>query len=92
LVATYGTDVRAASAGAVPFLMLLGTVAGGWQMARAALIAQARIDAGDDDPFYAAKIVTSRFYADHVLSQAAGLASSVSDGAEGVLGLSEDMF
>ncbi len=92
LVATYGTDVRAASAGAVPFLMLLGTVAGGWQMARAALIAQARIDAGDDDPFYAAKIVTSRFYADHVLSQAAGLASSVSEGAEGVLGLSEDMF
>jgi hypothetical protein len=39
--------VRAASAGAVPFLKLLGIVAGGWQMARAALIAQAKIDAGD---------------------------------------------
>jgi len=35
LVTTYGVDVRAASAGAVPFLMLLGIVAGGWQMARA---------------------------------------------------------
>jgi hypothetical protein len=44
------------------------------------------------DPFYAAKIVTSRFYADHVLSQAAGLASSVTDGAEGVMALPEDMF
>jgi hypothetical protein len=53
LVATYGADVRAASAGAVPFLTLLGIVAGGWQMARAALIAQAKIDGGDNDPFYA---------------------------------------
>ncbi|MDA0189657.1 MAG: acyl-CoA dehydrogenase, partial [Proteobacteria bacterium] len=47
IVATYGQDVRAASAGAVPFLRLFGTVAGGWQMARAALVAQARIAAGD---------------------------------------------
>ncbi|MCB1943854.1 MAG: acyl-CoA dehydrogenase C-terminal domain-containing protein, partial [Candidatus Accumulibacter sp.] len=92
LVATYASDVRAASAGAVPFLMLFGTVAGGWQMARAALIAQAKIDGGDSDPFYAAKVVTARFYADHVLSKAPGLASSVIDGAEGVMGLAEDMF
>ena len=92
LVATYGKDVRAASAGAVPFLKLLGIVAGGWQMARAALIAQAKVDAGDGDPFYPAKVVTARFYADHVLSEAAGLASSVTDGAEGVMALPEDMF
>ncbi len=92
LVATYAADVRAASAGAVPFLTLLGIVAGGWQMARAALVAQAKIAGGDKDPFYAAKIVTSRFYADHVLSQAAGLASSVTDGAEGVMALPEEMF
>ncbi|MEF8698047.1 MAG: acyl-CoA dehydrogenase [Candidatus Accumulibacter sp. UW25] len=92
LVAIYRSDVRAASAGAVPFLTLLGIVAGGWQMARAALIAQARIEEGERDPFYAAKIVTTRFYADHVLSRAAGLASSITDGAAGVLGLAEDMF
>ncbi len=92
LVANYGQDVRAASAGAVPFLMLLGVVAGGWQMARAALVAQAKIDAGDADPFYPAKVGTARFYADHVLSQASGLASSVIDGAAGVLALPEDMF
>lgn len=92
LVANYGKDVRAASAGAVPFLTLLGVVAGGWQMARAALVAQTKIDAGDADPFYPAKIGTARFYADHVLSQASGLASSVIDGAAGVLALPEDMF
>jgi hypothetical protein len=92
LIATYSSDVRAASAGAVPFLKLLGTVAGGWMMARAALAAQAQIASGNSDPFYAAKIVTARFYADHVLSQADGLASSVTDGATGVLALTEEMF
>ncbi|HMW18937.1 MAG TPA: acyl-CoA dehydrogenase C-terminal domain-containing protein [Accumulibacter sp.] len=92
LIATYGKDVRAASAGAVPFLKLLGTVAGGWMMARSALAAQARIDGGSSDPFYPAKIATARFYADHVLSQADGLASSIVDGAVGVLAFSEDMF
>ncbi|HMX69230.1 MAG TPA: acyl-CoA dehydrogenase [Accumulibacter sp.] len=92
LVATYGSDVRAAAAGAVPFLKLLGTVAGGWLMARAALAAQARIAAGDSDPFFVAKIGTARFYADHILSQAPGLASTVTDGAEGVMALPEDMF
>ena len=92
IVKTYGADVRAASAGAVPFLRLFGVVAGGWQMARAALIAQARIEAGDADPFYPAKIITTRFYADHLLSQAEGLASSVTDGAAGVMALAEEMF
>ena len=92
LVATYRSDVRAASAGAVPFLKLLGIVAGGWQMARAALIAQAKIDGGDHDPFFTAKIITTRFYADHVLCEAAALASSVTDGAEGVMALPDEMF
>ncbi len=92
LVKTYGSDVRSAAAGAVPFLRLLGVVAGGWQMARAALVAQAKIAGGDADPFYVAKIGTARFYADHLLSQAEGLASSVTDGAAGVMALADEMF
>jgi hypothetical protein len=71
---------------------LFGIVAGGWQMTRAALVAQAKIDGGDNDPFFPAKIVTTRFFADHFLSQADGLASSVTDGAVGVMALAEDMF
>ncbi|HEX5803575.1 MAG TPA: acyl-CoA dehydrogenase [Azospira sp.] len=92
IVANYAKDVRATSVGAVPFLWLFGIVAGGWQMARAALIAQAKIDGGDNDPFYPAKIVTARFFADHQLSRAAGLASTVVDGANGALALDESMF
>ena len=92
IVATYGTDIRAASVGAVPFLKLLGIVCGGWQMARAALAAQARIAAGETDPFYAAKIVTARFYADHVLRAAPGLAETIVSGSAGALALSEEQF
>ena len=92
IIDNYGPNIKAAHAGSVPFLMLLGTVAGGWQMARAALIAQAKIDAGDSDPFYQDKIVTARFYADHILSKADGLASSIVDGAAGVLALADDRF
>lgn len=93
LAAHYASDVRAAAAGSVPFLMLLGTVAGGWQMARTALIAQKRLAHGAGDAsFYKAKIGTARFYADHELTKAPALKESIIAGAPGVLALPEDQF
>ena len=93
IVATYAKDPRAVHAGAVPFLNLMGIVAGGWQMARAALVAGKRLasEAGDI-AFYKAKITTARFFADHQLSQAEGLAATVMKGAPGVMALAEDQF
>ncbi|MDE1183613.1 acyl-CoA dehydrogenase [Paraburkholderia sp.] len=85
-------DPNAVFAGSVPYLKLAGIVLGGWQMARALLIAT---DKRDEDPsFYGAKIATAQFYADHVLSQASGLAASAvsAKSGEGVLALSEDQF
>ena len=77
----------------MPFLKLLGIVAGGWQMARAALVARGKLEAGEGDAgFYKAKIVTARFYADHVLAQAGGLAYTVVNGAPGALELTEELF
>ena len=92
IVGNYGQDVRAVAAGAVPFLRLLGIVAGGWMMARSALVAKRHIEAGNTDPFYAAKIVTAGFFADHVLAQAEGLARMVVDGGASVLALPEESF
>ncbi|CAI09842.1 acyl-CoA dehydrogenase [Aromatoleum aromaticum] len=92
ILATYNNDIKAASVGSVPFLKLLGIVGGGWQMARAALASQARIAAGSDDEFYRTKIVTARFYADHVLSLAPALAYAVVNGAAGALALDEAHF
>ena len=93
LLATFGKDVRAASAGAVPFLRLMGIVAGGWQMARAALVAEKKLAAGEgDQAFYKAKIVTARFYADHLLVQAPALRDTVLNGGAGAMALDEDQF
>jgi len=92
IVANFSTDPKSVHAGAVPFLHLFGIVAGGWQMGRAASIARDRIKSGDSDPFWAAKLATARFFADHFLTQASGLAESVVGGAAGALEMAEDSF
>jgi len=86
-------DPRAQFAGAVPFLKLVGIVAGGWQMARGALVSEKRLSSREGDAsFHEAKIATARFYADHVLVQAPGMRNTVVNGAAGVLALSEEQF
>jgi len=75
IVATHAKDADAVLAGAVPYLKLAGTVAGGWMMAKAALAS-----AGKDDHFHVDKRVTARFYADHMLVQAPALAATVTHG------------
>jgi alkylation response protein AidB-like acyl-CoA dehydrogenase len=91
IVASSAKDPRPAFAGAVPFLKLMGIVAGGWQMGRAALAAERALQSGDRS-FLEAKIATARFYADHVLVQAPALRNTVVNGAAGVMALSEDQF
>jgi len=51
-------------------------------------------DEASDPSFYGAKIATARFYAEHVLPQAAALEVAIlsAKGDEGVLALSEDQF
>ena len=95
IASNYKDHIREVHAGSVPFLKLSGIVAGGWQMARAALLAQERLDAGksaDENSFYEAKIVTARFFADHLLAQVPGLRHAVIRGAAGTLGLENDQF
>ncbi|NMM27938.1 MAG: acyl-CoA dehydrogenase [Glaciimonas sp.] len=87
------SDIKAVFAGSVPYLKLAGIVLGGWQMARAALIADQKLQSGEGDAkFYHAKIGTARFFADHILSQAAGYRIAIVAGSAGVLALTEDQF
>ncbi|MGK5074084.1 acyl-CoA dehydrogenase [Janthinobacterium sp. ZB1P44] len=93
VVANMKTDIKAVFAGSVPYLKLAGIVLGGWQMARAAVVAQQRLGEGSGDAsFYKAKIATARFFADHILSQAPGLRATIIDGSAGVMALSEEQF
>jgi alkylation response protein AidB-like acyl-CoA dehydrogenase len=86
-------DPKAVFSGSVPYLKLAGIVLGGWQMARAAVISQQKLDAGTGDAsFYQAKIGTARFFADHFLAQSSGIRASIIDGSAGVLALNVDQF
>ena len=93
IVGSYGSDAKKPSVGAVPFMELLGIVAGGWQMARAALVSLRRLQQGDADAgFLRTRVLTARFYADHMLPRAGGLARAVVSGAEAALAIDEDNF
>jgi hypothetical protein len=86
------SDLNRAFACSVPYLRLWGVVAGGWQMGRAAHISATKIAAGETDPFYAAKLTTARFYADHVLSQALWLHHEIVHGSASVMTLTEPEY
>jgi alkylation response protein AidB-like acyl-CoA dehydrogenase len=83
---------NAVYAGSVPYLMLAGNLVAGWQLARALLVAQTELAAGVDAGFMTAKIVTARFYADHILSKAPGIRDSIVEGADSVTALALDAF
>ncbi len=86
------TQPNDAFAGSVPYLMLAGKLMAGWQMARALLVAQEKVAAGEDAAFMAAKIVTARFYADHILTRVPGIRDSIVEGAASVTALALDDF
>ena len=86
-------DLDRAFACSVPYLRLWGTVAGGWQMARAAQIAAAKIAANDPEiEFYRAKLATASFYASHVLSAAAWFQRQIVDGSGDVMQVTDAQF
>jgi alkylation response protein AidB-like acyl-CoA dehydrogenase len=68
---------NAVFAGSVPYLLLAGNLMAGWQMARALIVAE---DSKEDAAFMAAKVATSRFYAEHILSKVPGIRDSIVEG------------
>jgi len=92
IVDHFSAQTKAVHAGSVPFLHLFGIVAGGWLLGKSAAIAHDKMAAGDQDPFWPAKLATARFYADHFLTQARGLAESVIAGASAVEAMADESF
>ncbi len=92
VVAQAKTDPNAVFAGSVPYLMLAGNLMAGWQLGRALLAADAALTRAEDVPFMQAKVVTARFYADHLLSRAPGVRDSIVQGAAGVTEMALEAF
>ncbi|MDP2323714.1 MAG: acyl-CoA dehydrogenase, partial [Gammaproteobacteria bacterium] len=92
LAANYSRHPAAPGAASYHLLMLLGTVTGGWQLARAALIAHQRLAAGSTGPeadFYKAKIVTARFYAEQFQPLATAHLRALQSGPDSLLALAD---
>lgn len=78
-------DIDAAFAGSVPFLMMSGTLAAGWMLAKGALAAQTARDKGQDSAFLTRKIATALFYAQHILPECATEQTRILHGANSLL-------
>ncbi len=95
LLATFPQDVDLALAGASPYLALFGLTAGGAASARQALAAArllAQAAEGIDRRTLDGKIAAARFFADNLLPAAPGLAVQVTDGADGALAFTPELF
>jgi hypothetical protein len=85
-------DPELVSAVAFNYLMLIGTVIGGWQLARGALVALDQLAAGGDKAFLEAQVVMARFYAEQVLPRCTGYAAAIRAGSGSTMALSAENF
>ena len=76
------TDQQIPGAASFNLMMQMGTVAGGWQMARASVVASQRLRTCEahEKGFLEAKIATARFYMEHVLPRASAYARAACSG------------
>lgn len=79
IVNLLSSEPEAARGAAFDYLMQTGYCFGGWQLARAALIAQKRLAEGFTDPFYEQKIATANFYMHNILPRCRGYAGVVTE-------------
>jgi len=91
LLANAGNDANVAGAVSYHLLMQAGIVVGGWQMARAAVIASEKL-AGGSSEFLQAKVVTAKFYAEQSLPQGAAHAATMRAGSESMMALTPEQF
>jgi alkylation response protein AidB-like acyl-CoA dehydrogenase len=87
-ILNHAAEPALTAAAAVPLLNAMGLVAGGHCLGIGARAALRRLAEGAaDDGFLAAKPVTARFYAEHLLGQVEGFRASVVHGAATVMAL-----
>ena len=86
-------DPNQAAAGATPYLNMLGTVAGGYFLAKSALAASKLLEQGNNDKeFLEAKIATARFYAEQLLPLGTALLGPVTAGKESLFAIDPEQM
>lgn len=90
ILENYANDPRLQGTASFNFLMLAGTVVGGWMMAKSALVAKAKLS--EDEVFYSAKLTTARIYAEHILPRSISYAASAKANSATLMSMSDDQF
>lgn len=90
LLENIAEDFILPSSSAHHFLMLNGTVFGSFYMAKSAAAALTHL--AEDSEFYSAKLITSRFYAEHIAPRAISHAKSVQSPASTVMSMDAAQF
>jgi alkylation response protein AidB-like acyl-CoA dehydrogenase len=86
-------DPELLGAAAFNYLMLVGTVIGGWQLARGALAANEKLETGSTDvTFHKTQLVLATFYAEHVMPRALAYGAAVRAGTGTLMALTADQF
>jgi alkylation response protein AidB-like acyl-CoA dehydrogenase len=88
LIASAKDDGQSLAAGSYAFMELVGTLAIGWMWLRMADIAADK----ESDRFYAAKLVTARYYAERWLPDCAALTRKIEAGAGAMMALEPEAF
>ncbi|MBC6983099.1 acyl-CoA dehydrogenase C-terminal domain-containing protein [Caulobacter sp. 17J80-11] len=81
-----------AGAASTDYLHVFGLTALAYMWAQMAEAAQAKIAAGDTDPFYASKLTTGRFFLERILPDAAGHLAKLKTGADTMMALPAEAF
>jgi alkylation response protein AidB-like acyl-CoA dehydrogenase len=93
IVETFPANPAAVAAGSVYYLKLAGITFGGWMLLRSAQVAAKQLASSEGDAgFLRGKLLTARFYGDHILPQALALSAAAMRGADSVLAVEEALL
>ena len=93
LLAGERKDPELVGSAAFNYLMLMGTVIGGWQLARGALVAIRQLETDATDPvFLRTQVLMAKFYAEHVLPRALAYGVAVRAGSSSIMALTADQY
>ncbi len=86
-------DPNLAGAVGVNFLMLMGTLLGGWQLALGACLAARQLETGDSDrAFLEGKLATAEFFAEHFMPRIDAYRATAMAGTRTIMALAREQL
>jgi hypothetical protein len=93
ILANAAQDTHLAGTASVNFLMLFGYLTGGWLVAKGALQAQQVLNTGEGDrDFLHAKLISAKFYSEHLLPRTAAYLAAIKAGSDSTMAMPETQF